>query len=222
MLTEIYLAVASANLPLGVVSEPPQVELRSGSIQFSTSGALLPVGIGLVLACATGGLAAPAGFYAGGVLATFGVVDTFLAWRRTIAEREKLRQESAKFAAETQKLHAEAEKLAAEARRLEMELEQSRFQAASWTDENYRRADASIVPRRVVKEHAERLSLSEPYATHLLNRSLGAAGAVRRTGGAIKAEISRKSGRRRGSPSNLMRRPTRMITFEDDDKPKKK
>lgn len=163
--TEMYLAVASAHRAFGLVLPPPRVVIRRGSVQFGTSGALLPVAIGILLATGTGAIALPLGVAGGGVLALVGVYDTYLGWRKTIAERTKLEAEAAKLRAEAAKLQAEAEKLSLEA--------QSTSPSAQRSTQS-RVAYSAAVPRERLREVGDSLAASEAYVAHVLNRALPA------------------------------------------------
>ena len=178
LFAEMYVAIAAAHYPLGLVIQPPDVRVQSGSIQFTTSGALLPVGVGIVLATAAGLVATPIGYAAGALLTSAGAVDTFLGWRRTIAERRKLGAEELKYAAEARKLDAERAKLTDDARRervLEALLENEFIDIR-----NLSSAASANVDRDQVKRLAQYYNVSEAYIHHLVNRTLRSTEAIKK------------------------------------------
>lgn len=118
-LCELFVEVGAANHSLGLTLNPPVVSVQSGSVQYTVGGSLLASGVALVVACGAGIVVAPIGFIGGGVLASAGLIDLALGWRRAVTEHRKLAAEAHKFDAEAHKLEAEARKLELEAKDIE-------------------------------------------------------------------------------------------------------
>jgi hypothetical protein len=173
-LCELFIEIASANRPFGVILEPPLAEVSPGSISFTIGGTLYTSGLSLIVACCAGMIAAPVvGPIVGGALATAGAIELALTWKKTITENKKLEGERYKLEAETSKLYAEARKNDAEARKAYIEsfakLREMERERATPVDQT---AASSCVPRSVVIAEAQRFGLTEGYANHVLNRTL--------------------------------------------------
>lgn len=211
LLMELYVAVAAAHLPFGQRLSPPDVEVRSGSVQFTTSGSLLPAGLGLVVAASAGMIASPLALPAGGLLAVTGAVDICLSWMKAVEERRKLRAERGKFSAEELKLKAEVRKLNAETARLDFERLSSMRGRGKATDAEPIAASSMLppsaaVPRPIVADLAAGVGASEAYDNHMINRALPTAAAVRQVAAELDAHHRRdddhhpEARRRRRSP----------------------
>jgi hypothetical protein len=172
-LCELFAAIGTANHSFGLSVEAPQVVVQNGSIQYLVAGSLLAAGVGLVIACAEGAVLGPYGFIGGGVLASAGLIDLALGWRKAVRESSKFESEAHKLEAEAQKLVAEASKLHAEARKLTIEAEVikgKRFDEPNYQYRNF--AHSNLIPREIVLREAEKLGLNEGYANHVINRAL--------------------------------------------------
>lgn len=97
MMMEMFVVVGGATKSLGaeISPVPPQVQVESGSAELAVGGGLFGSGIGLIVACAAGLVAAPLVGAAGGVvLASAGVIELALGWKQKIAETEKTKEET--------------------------------------------------------------------------------------------------------------------------------
>jgi hypothetical protein len=181
MLLEMTVVIGQANRAFGQEITPPEVlSVSSGSVEFAIRGSLLASGLGLIVFCSAG--LAP---IAGGVLATAGLFDLVVNWRKKMAETRREDAAARKLEAETgevrRRADAEIRRLDAETRKLNLEadkLEAETSRGYATADEE-RFAESSLVPRNVVQEQAKDLGLEEGYANHLLNRSLPSYRAVR-------------------------------------------
>lgn len=170
---EFFASIRRANRPLGLVVDPPRVRIKSGSVDFTIGGGLLAGGLGLIVACGAGLIAAPVvGPAAGVFLAGAGLLDLAIGWKRTLAEAGKLDAERDKLRAETKQLGLTpqtsegVEALPHPAK----EVESLAPPAQPRESPNF--AHSSLVPRSVVSREARRWQVSENYANHLLNRGL--------------------------------------------------
>lgn len=186
---------------------PPKVQVRSGSIEFAVGGGLFASGLGLVVACSAGIVAAPViGPAIGITLATAGALDLAFNWYKQEAEAQekfalvkKINAETKRTAAETVKLQAEARKTKTEIELAELELatkklelEKLRLQQQEGTAS--RQAYSQLIDRGKVKEIAGQSGFSESYANHLLNRSLPTYLAIKQRSPNIQVDVASESG----------------------------
>lgn len=185
LLSELFIDIASANYALGIEIEPPLVKVGSGSVQFTTSGTLLAAGISLIIACSSGLITVPfgLGYVGGALLSGAGTIDTFLGWQKSAAERDKLKEE-------TQKLKAEKEKLQEETKRIKYENQQvDLFETPAGKNLKHRSALSSTVSKKEVAKQAKKVKIPEPYANHLLNRTMGSAISIQKYTQAINYSL---------------------------------
>jgi formylglycine-generating enzyme required for sulfatase activity len=141
VLTETFLALSAASRPLGQIVKPPEMVVSKGSAKFSFGGGLFGAGIGLLIIAGESLIAPPLPMLLGGAaLTAVGLIDKWLEWKKKLIE-------IAKEEAELRKPQAE-----------EKNPDQGSF------------PHASLVPRKIVQEAAERWGLTEECANHLLNR----------------------------------------------------
>lgn len=184
--SELFIDLAAANSVCGVWIEPPEVEIRKGSVEFILGeGGLFASGIGLLVACGTGLIGAPVlGVLAGATLATAGLYDLALGWRKQIAEIRKVEVcvEKTEMENHLAELEVKLKELELERARIlshiEPEYDQYRevnhLRARRPRDETYNFPPESLeVPRKLVQKNAESMNMTETYANHLLNRCLG-------------------------------------------------
>jgi formylglycine-generating enzyme required for sulfatase activity len=142
-LTETFLAISAASRPLGQILEPPEVVVSKGSVKVSLGSGLFGAGIGLLTFAGESLIAPPLPMLLGGAtLTAVGLIDQWLEWKKNLSER-------AKNKAETRKMQSE-----------EKSPDQGSF------------PHASLVPREIVQEEAQRWGLTEECANHILNRCL--------------------------------------------------
>jgi hypothetical protein len=89
--------------------------VATGSVQFTIEGGLVASGLGLVVMCAAGLVAAPVvGPLAGGLMTGTGLLDLAMGWKQTLAEVDQTPARPA---------NAQARKAEAEALLLELQAE---------------------------------------------------------------------------------------------------
>ena len=195
MMVDVFMVVgtASESFDSEIRVTSPDVEVRSGSVEFNIGGGgLLTSGMALVVACAAGvsGLAsAPLVVPLGGAgLVALGVIEVALGWKQKIAETRKTDEEARilrllRDEVVIRQSRRERE-LNIKLKELELELAREQLRAA----EPSRFASSSLVPRELVRNEAERLGLSESYANLLLNKALPTYLPLRRNFEEVKVE----------------------------------
>lgn len=166
---ELFVALAQANRSLGIELQLPQVRVRRGSVEFAVGGGLFGSGVGLLVACSGGLVAAPVvGPVAGAALASVGLFELALAWRQKVAETAKVREEARQLELQNapEKIRQEHRMRELEIRKKELEIEELRLRSTDVPP------TSSLVPREVVRQEAERHGFSEEYATHLINHGM--------------------------------------------------
>ena len=185
-LSEMFVDLGRANYVCGADIHPPKATIKAGSIKYTLGGGLFATGMGLLVACGSGIVGAPiVGPVAGATLATAGIFDLALGWKKQVAETARIQSESKKIDVDTRLVELELK-----IKQLELE----KAQLLSETQPEYdprsdvlrlyvRRPireqqkamppDSSEVPRKLVQRTAEDLNISEAYANHILNRCLG-------------------------------------------------
>ena len=184
--SELFVDMARANRVCGTWVDPPQAAVTRGSVQYTLGSGLFASGMGLLVACSAGLVGAPiVGPVAGATLATVGLFDLALGWRKQVAETTKARSAARKY-------EAEARLVELDVKIKEVELEKARL--LSETEPEYDRhknvlrriyvrrrheefqrilaPDSGEVPRQLVRRTAEDMNMNEVYANHLLNRCL--------------------------------------------------
>lgn len=131
------------------------------------------------MACSAGLVGAPlVGPLAGATLATAGVIDLALGWRKVIADTRKAHADSRLLEMDirVKQLELQAKELELEKAKLLSETETSFdphlgvFRHSR--DEVPWPPESAAVPRRLVRSTADKLKMNETYANHLLNRCL--------------------------------------------------
>lgn len=144
---------------------PPVVTIKKGSINFSVGGGILASGTALIIACASGLVAAPViGIAGGSVLASLGAIDLAINWREKIQGINKTRGETALVTKQGELLDLEKQKKSLEIKKLEVEL--------SIDNQKDKNPPSVLVPLDVVQRESERLGLDEGIANHILNKGL--------------------------------------------------
>ena len=178
---QAFLDLSAANEACGARSSLPEVELSRGSVQITVGRGLHSSGIGLLVTCSAGLVGAPlAGTIAGASLATAGIVELAVGWRKAIAENRKLDTDTSKTDAQHRQteINIQIKELDLERARLEKDhvmdhdssgrpMSRPRQNALSRTP-----PESGEVPRASVRQNAEALAMSEIYANHVLNRAL--------------------------------------------------
>lgn len=180
-LFQVFLDLSAANEACGLRSSLPKIQLNQGSVQITVGGGLFSSGVGLLVACGAGLVGAPlVGPIAGATLATAGVVELAVGWRKAIAEQRKLEAEASKTDAERR-----LTEINIKIKELELErayLEKNRvigYDSVGHPMHMERREVSSRIPpecaeisRGSVRQNAGALAMSETYANHMLNRAL--------------------------------------------------
>ena len=193
-LTEMLVRQAAATVPVNqavldddVAMASPRVVISEGSVNINLGGGLFATGIGLVVACAAGMIAAPVvGPIAGVVLATSGAVEMALDWKKKSAETAKLQEEVRTLAQNnddtSQRQGRLLRELDIEKKKLELINEELEINRKSLELEEKKRALATppaapaavptqqpasaLISFRVVQAEARGLGMSEAYAMH--------------------------------------------------------
>jgi hypothetical protein len=203
MMSEMLVVIGAASKAFGREFDvfPPEVEVRGGSVEFAVGGSLFASGIGMVVACSAGLLAAPiVGSAAGLTLSTAGAIELALGWKQRIAETRKTEEETRAIRMETDRgfirvaQNARLQQLEIQRKEIELEEARLRMESAETLEPKRRFAFSSLVPRAVVQAQAERWKFTEEYANHLLNRGLPVFSALKRY--FDKVEIERESSQR--------------------------
>lgn len=143
---------------------PPVVTIEKGSINYSISGGLLASGTALIIACASGLVAAPViGIVGGSVLASAGAIDLAINWREKIHGMSKIKGETMLGIKQGEIFDLEKQKKTLEIKKLEAELS---------IHHEKKNPSSVLVPLDVVKIESERLGLDEGIANHILNKGL--------------------------------------------------
>jgi hypothetical protein len=175
-LFQLFVDISAANQACGLQISPPNVKVRRGSMELSFGSGLFASGVGLIVACATGLVGAPlVSVPAGFVLASAGVIDLVIGWRKSVAEEKKAYAETLKTEAERRLAELEIQIRDLELQRAKLWLE-SRFanqlKPGGGLESGLTPPESSSVPRRLVQGQAEQFGMTEAYANHLLNRTL--------------------------------------------------
>ena len=185
LLVDLHAALAGANRACGLETPTASVGIASGSVQVTVGGGLLATGLGLILSCSAGLIAAPmVGPLIGATLAVVGAVETIFGLRKTDAETRKLYAESSKFEAERRLVDLEIEQ-----KHIELEQLRLKHELRGHPDAmpSLVLPASSQVPLPDVTHTALNIGVSETYATHVLNRALPALQALK---GAVQGEIN--------------------------------
>jgi hypothetical protein len=197
MMAEMSFVLTAASFPLDptVGERIPRVVVRPGSIQFSVGGGLVASGLGLIVACSAGLVAAPVvGPVVGGTLASIGLIDLVVDWRKKLAETAKAKEESNKLKIENDKTAiAQTRRLQVlEIRKKELELQEA-IAKQERENESDSVAFSGNIPRAIVIRQSELWGISEEHANHLLNRAMPTFLELKRYFESISAE-QRRSG----------------------------
>jgi len=188
-MTEMFVVLGHATNSLGAeIASPPEVQVKSGSVEIAVGGGLFGSGIGLIVASAAGLVAAPIiGPAAGVVLAGAGIIELALGWKQKIAETEKTREETRILRIDHDEIVVSQSRRVRELdiRLKEIELEKAKLQVGAEEKETSSFAASGLVKREVVIAEAERRGLTESAANHILNRGLPTYTALRRYFGQI-------------------------------------
>jgi hypothetical protein len=177
MMSEMFIVLGRANIVLSREEpvNPPEVSVSSGSIEFAVGGGLFASGIGLIVACSAGLIATPVvGIAAGVTLASVGILELAIDWKKKIAETNKSEEEVRVLRLEHDTIYIYQTKRLRdlEIRAKELELEMARVRKQEMDKEQSRFAYSSLIPRESVIAQAKRWGVSEEYANHILNRGL--------------------------------------------------
>jgi hypothetical protein len=185
---QLYADVASPAAMLDSDSPPPDVKVEKGSVQYSFGGSsLLISGVSLVIACSAGLVASPYAIVGGLGLATIGMVDQIINWRKTRADTRAAKSLISKSDLEKQKLELEIREKELDLRQRSIGLDSQNprddEEAKRYIQERLDKVrsldtrslpPSSMVPYEFVAEVAKEEGISVGLAHHLLNRALPA------------------------------------------------
>ena len=180
LLFQLFLDLSAANAACGIQLPLARINLNHGSVELPlVGGGLFASGVGLIVACGAGLIGAPVISVLGGVtLATAGVIDLVVGWRKSVAEVHKTNVEAGKLDAERRladvdikikELELERARLAAT---VPVRNELGRIEPRERRERLLSPPESGEVAREIVQRQAEELGMTEGYATHLLNRAL--------------------------------------------------
>jgi hypothetical protein len=161
MMCDMYVLLGRASIPvtLDIPYTPPEVSVAGGSISFEIGGGLFASGLGLIVACSAGLVAPPlVGMVAGASLASVGVIELAIDWKRKITE--------------TSKTAAEVQLLKLERMQKELDLKAAQMREHTASEAPSRIAPAAFISSELVASEAERWGITEEFSYHLLNRVL--------------------------------------------------
>ncbi len=154
---ELSLRVASvfSALEISESLEPPEVEVKLGSTNFTVGGGpLLVSGVGFIIAAHTAfqpGPGADVAFYGGSILAVLGLIDLIIGWQKTIVEIQKTKGETM------------LNELKARLTELEIQTAERTLAPAS-----------ALIPQAIVVDQARRFRLDPALGLHLINEVMPA------------------------------------------------
>lgn len=173
IMCEMFVSLAAANRPFGIFINPPDVGVNRGSIEFTVGGGMFATGMGLLVSCSAGIVTAPViGPIAGIAVASVGLLELALAWKKQVAETRKIEEETRILRIQNDVVTVtQSQKIRElEIKQKELELEKARVQAQE--EKGTRFAYSSLVDQETVRLIARHYDLTESYVNHILNRSL--------------------------------------------------
>ena len=182
-LTELITSLLAANRSLGADAAMPTVRVAAGSVDFFATGTgLIFSGLGLLAACGTGVISAPA---MTGTSVLTGAIDLTLNWRKRSSEKGRSDGERAKSVAERRR--TDADRAGADDKKIEVDTigqeldnEIKRVQLGNLPAqaEAHRAAKPATppasfyVPSALIERISQDNGLSPAHGVHLINRGL--------------------------------------------------